>query len=173
MARKPPETIVETQGKAATLLGVTPRGLRLWESEDWFPKDGRTPAGWNVDKIKEARDAHDRKGSPGDSDREQRRRRRDEVDLAIKQQVLAQETMKRQQLEGSLFPRPACELVHSTILTANGDFLDQLVSLIGRLAGPGERKAIEAEIKRAGDAFRESLEKQLTAALKEWDDLNK
>lgn len=173
MARKSTDTLIATQGEAARLLGIATRTLRLWEAEEWFPKDGRTPAGWNVDKIKSARDANDRKGSPGSGDKEDRKRQRDETDLAIKKQILAQETMKRQNLEGSLFPRAAVELVHSTILTQIGDVFDELPDLIGRLAAPSERKAVETELRRRGNAFREALEKQLTVALKEWDDLNK
>jgi hypothetical protein len=173
MARKPPETLEPTQAGAARQLGITARGLRLWAAEAWFPKDAHTAGGWDVEKIKAARDAEDRKGSPVDADREARRRRKDDLDAAIKQQILAQETMKRQQLEGSLFPRAGCELVHSTILTSIGDRCDQLPELVGPLAGKGERKAIELELKRWGDELRESLEKQLNAALKEWDDLNK
>ena len=173
MARKSSETPTPTQADAARQLGITARGLRLWAAEPWFPKDAHTAEGWNVEKIKAARNSEDRKGSPVDADRENRRRRKDDLDAAIKQQVLAQETMKRQQLEGALFPRAAVELVHSTILTSIGDYFDQQPSLIGRLAGSKERKSIEAELKRASDSFRESLEKQLISALKEWDDLNK
>lgn len=174
MARKSTKTLADTQAKAAVLLGVSPRGLRLWTTEAWFPSDARTADGkWDIEKIKSARDREDRKGSPADADREQRRKRKDDLDADIKQQVLAQETMKRQQLEGSLFPRPAVELVHSTILTSIGDYFDQQPSLIGRLAGPGERKALEAELERSNTAFREGLAKQLISALKGWDDLNK
>ena len=170
MARKSSETFADTQARAAVLLGVTARGLRMWEGEDWFPKDARSEKGWNVTKIKEARDAHDKKGSPADSEREQRRKRKDDLDAAIKQQVLAQETMKRENLEKSLFPRAAVELIHSTILTQIGDYFDQQPSLIGRLASPGDRKSIETEVERANTVFRESLAKQLVAALKGWDE---
>lgn len=162
-----------TDAAAGKALGTSDRTFRRWQKEPWFPTNAKSSKGWDIKKIAAARDAAGRKGSQVDEAREQRRQKRDDVDLAIKQQILAQETMKRQQLEGALFPRPAVELVHSTILTQISDFLDQQPHLIGAMAGSSERRAIELELKRLGDAFRDSLEKQLISALKEWDDLNK
>lgn len=46
-----------TQKEAAAFFDMTPRTLKNWEAEDWFPDEGRTDEGYSVELIAEAKSA--------------------------------------------------------------------------------------------------------------------
>ena len=52
------------QKEAAQYFDVSPKTLRNWESEDWFPDGGRTSEGYDVEVIERHRAAMEREEKP-------------------------------------------------------------------------------------------------------------
>lgn len=151
------------------MLGITDRVLGLWASEPWFPQDGRTSSGWNVPAIRAARDAMGRKGSE-QSDQSKR------LKLASDAEKLKQaqyETRKRELdlrvKEGELLPRRGWELFAAQLLTALGDWCDQLPELLSADVPRKYRKKVRERAKQELDLKRRELRDELERKAKELD----
>lgn len=161
--------IIAGNKAAAEALGVTERQLARWRKEAWFPKEARTKAGWDVERIRAARDQEGRKGSEESATRakvrdaraaEQLKRERirteaDQLDLARKQ--------------GSLISRASIELFVATFLTEFGDWCDQLPGFTARLVKGKDQKRVREKLQKELDERRVMMRDALKAKLAELD----
>jgi hypothetical protein len=149
MARKkratPPAGIVYMRKEAAALLGLTPQQLGTWAKELWFPEQGKTPDGWNVPVIREARDAYGKKGS--EQSEEAKR-----IKLALQTEKLRQEKIKSERAEreerlaeGSLIPRDEYELAMIEQITMARDQILTLPKLLARIVPQRYHKKLLSE----------------------------
>lgn len=124
------EGFAPSEAEAAEALGVSDRQFRRWRSEPWFPADARTAVGWDVEKIKTARDLEGLKGSELTD-----RRTRQIVDertqvIAIKRTEAEIRRLKLEAARGGLLPRDSVELHIASLYTAVVDFCKQLPRII-------------------------------------------
>ena len=166
------QNTLKTQIEAAKSLGISSRQLRSWAVADWFPRDGRTGDGWNVEAISKARDVEGLKGSVVKTERQERRSKRERLDIEILRNRLASMQMVTQQMAERLFPRGAAVLIQQVTLKALGDYAAELPVVIAAKAGPRERAGVEAEMRRSMDAFVHSVGQQFDAAMASWDQQN-
>jgi hypothetical protein len=153
--------LVARQTEAALRLGVTPRTLRDWRQLDGFPDCTR---GYDLEAIQRWRQAHERKGSEAaDAARK--------LKLAITAEKLRQMQLRtrREQLdlelkEGTLLPRKAVEQSVAVLLSALGDWCDQLPDLIAAIC-PNQRTAakVRARLQQELDRRRAQLADDLKA----------
>ena len=143
-----------TQKAAAAELSITTRQLRTWQTESWFPQDARSGAGYDVERIRAARDAMGRKGSA-------RSDQAAALKLATDAEKLKQHRVKTQQLElqlkirqAELFPRDGFELFFSTFMTSVGDDLDQLPSIVSKMVPTTQRKKLTTLLRQELDDMR-------------------
>lgn len=161
--------LVSTRNEAAKLLGVTPRQLGTWCHEPWFPADAKSKQGWDVEKIRKARDAAGRKGS--DISDEARRLTLEEKREKVERLRIHRERdqLKLERERGRLIPRAGVELFASTILTELADWCDQLPDVIGNTVPTKIRKTLKARIRDELDKRRTNLREQLEREAKNLD----
>lgn len=167
--------VVKSRKEAAAILGVTEKALGNWATEAWFPEDatGRTPKGarvdWDTDKIAQAREVQQRKGSaPAEAAKR--------LKLATDHEKLKQAELqtRRKQIElaveeGELVPRRAVELHFATLLTELGDWCEQLPELVAADVPAKVRPKVKARIKDELDRRRRELSAELQRQARELD----
>lgn len=153
-------SVIIQQKQAAEALGVTPRTLRDWQNVDGFPDCSR---GYDVEAIRTWRQANERKGSEPER-----------VAKQIKLGVLA-EKLKQMQLrtkkdqldldakEGTLLPRKAIEQSAAVLLSALGDWCEQLPDLVAAIVSKKDQRKVRDRLKTELDARREQLADDLKA----------
>ncbi len=149
---KPP-ALVATQKAAAAALEITPRVLRMWQAESWFPPAGRAAAGYDLAAIRAARDAMGRKGSAEAAAARAQRFDNDGERLKQGRFETRRRELQLQEIEGELISRRAVELHFAALLTALGDWCDALPDLI---AGDFPKKQ-QAKLRRR---LREELDRK-------------
>ena len=161
--------VVSQRKEAARILGITARVLGDWAKEAWFPADARTAAGWDTDKIAEAREVQHRKGSvPAEAAKR--------LKLATDHEKLKQAELqtKRKQIElaveeGELVPRRAVELHFATLLTELGDKCEQLPELIAGDVPAKLRPKLKARLREELERWRRELAAELKRQAQELD----
>ncbi|CAK9008714.1 Terminase, partial [Durusdinium trenchii] len=146
---------------AAKLLGITDRQLGNWSNEPWFPADGKTADGWDVNIIASARDAVGRKGSD-DSDAATKLRLATAAErLKLTKAKAQREELALEEDRGLLIPRPAIELFASTVLTELADWCDQLPDLVAASVPRKHRRAVRDRLRDELDQRRRELRERL------------
>jgi hypothetical protein len=156
--------------RAAEQLNVSPPTLLNWSRETWFPENGRNSDGtWNVAAIRTARDALGRRGS-------ERSDQGKALKLANEAERLKQNRVKTQQLQlqlgedqRNLFPRAGIELFVASFLTAVGDDLDQLPSIIAKDLPAKYRRKFSDRLRQELDDLRRRWRADLEREARERD----
>lgn len=160
---------IKTQKETAELLNITPRSLRSWESEDWWPENARDKSGYDLALIRAAQEALGKSGS-------ELREQNAVVTLKTKQAKLEKELLEiqKRQLElhvkeGLLIPRDTVELHLSTLLKEVGDLFDRIPSLAGKEAGKRNAKKVADYLRREFDKTRRRIASELEKAARAAD----
>mgnify|MGYP000871544900 CR=1 FL=1 len=165
-----------TQKSAAKALGVNVRSLREWERAAWFPSDGRTADGWDVDAIKSARaaaglEASDARGAElaearanAGAIREGRKR----LD-GIRAEILS---IRNGLASKTLLVRRESDIALAEILTCLRDELEQMPELIGRLCCRTCRPRFERALDEAFTKRQNAAPDRLRKTMQDWDAAN-
>ncbi|WP_437224997.1 hypothetical protein SH661x_000414 [Planctomicrobium sp. SH661] len=162
--------MIASRKDAAKLLGITDRQLGNWVHEEWFPPNGKTKAGWDIELIRQCQEAAGKKGSEL-SDEAKR------ISLEEKKEKLgrikiqrAREQLRLDRERGKVIPRPGVELFASTILTELADWCDQLPDLIANTVPAKLRKQLKNRIRDELDKRRTNMREQLEREAKHLDE---
>lgn len=162
-------TRIKTQTETAELLNITPRSLRSWESEDWWPEGGRTKAGYDLALIREAQEAHGKAGSEFSEKKKEFSLKHDEGKLERQAIEIQKRRMELHVAEGLLIPRDAVELHLATLLKEQGDLFDKVISQTKKLAGKRNSKKVGDYLQREFDKGRKRIASELEKAARAAD----
>ena len=136
---------IENQEQAAAAIGVSYRTLQRWEKENWFPKVGRTSAGYDVDAVRRAAIIAGRLKDPNfptteddDADKAQKIKLAREAEGLKRDKVRREhDELKLRTAQGDLIPRHGVEQSFADLLTGIADWCEQLPDLyVSMLAIP-------------------------------------
>lgn len=127
---------VKNQGDAAKELGVSDRTLQRWEKATWFPTNGKTKAGYDVESIAAARPKSDQ---PSNEESPLRAKAREAEHVkTIYEGTRAKircetEELKLRTAQGELIPRHGIEQSYADLLTGIADWCEQLPDLFASM----------------------------------------
>lgn len=161
---------VTVQREAADLLGIAASSLREWMKQPGFPD---TTIGYDIDKIKAWRDAHDKKNAelPGKLAQIKARITAEELRQALIETETKQ--IKLDRLKKDVYPAIAAHRTISMSLTTISDLLDQWLETIPVRSGvPEEYQAgLRERLKAEFNAGRQRIEDEIMALIKHLDEL--
>lgn len=172
----PPVPRVTSQKAAARALGVHVRSLRDWEKAAWFPSDGRTLAGWDVDRIRKAREAAgiESAGARHSELAEHRansgaiREARKRLD-GIRAKAIG---LRNDHATQAVISRADFDLAFSETLGSIRDTAEQLPALIGRHGCGQCRPRVERNLTSILESCQNAAAERLASALQAWDAAN-
>ena len=151
------------------MLGTTDRTLRSWQSEDWWPEDGRTKSGYDIVLIREAQNAHGKTGSEHGEKMRAIRLKREEGKLEREQIDIRRRRLELEEKEGQLIPRSSLELHLATLLKELGDLFDKLPNEAGKLAGKTNKSKVKDFLLKEFNKARQRIASELESAARSAD----